>query len=368
MKNTFGNNLTVTLFGESHGKAIGAVIDGMPSGVRIDESYIALQMDRRRASSALSTARREADQVQILSGVKDGISTGTPIALMIENTSVRRSDYDDLSDKPRPSHADYSGYVRYRGNGDASGGGHFSGRLTAPLTAAGAICQLMLKEKGISVMTHIASLHGICDRPFDEENLSGDLQILEQAEFPVLDESAGEKMKQAIREAAADSDSVGGILATAVSGLEAGIGEPWFDSIESMIAHAIFSIPAVKGIEFGEGFGFEKLKGSEANDPFILKDKKIQTLTNHNGGVNGGISNGMPVLFQTAVKPTPSIAKKQKTVDLSEMRETEIEIKGRHDPAIIHRAVPVIDAMTALVLCDLLIARFGCDYFGREKE
>ena len=368
MKNTFGNNLAVTVFGESHGEAIGCIIDGLPAGIRPDMQLMRRMLNQRRASGDISTARKEADIPEILSGISRGYTQGTPVAIVIRNENVRRSDYENINLKPRPSHADYSAFMKYGGYHDLSGGGHFSGRLTAPVTAAGAICMSMLNQKGIEIGTHICSLYGIEDRAFDEEDLSADIGILKERVFPVLDDDAGQKMQEAIRQAASESDSLGGILDTAVTGLPAGIGEPWFDSLESVISHAVFSVGGVKGIEFGAGFRLAEMKGSEANDAFMVQDGKVITLTNHSGGINGGISNGMPVRFRTAIRPTPSIAKKQKTVSLSSMQNTEIEIHGRHDPAIIHRVRAVIDAVTAIALCDLLISRCGTDWFREDSR
>jgi len=367
MKNTFGNHLTITLFGESHGQAVGAVIDGMPSGVKIDYELMADMMDARRAAGSISTARREEDLPQFLSGIKDGYSEGTPIALLIPNQNVHSSDYDSLENTPRPGHADYTGHMKYLGYEDASGGGHFSGRLTAPLVAAGAICMHMLNTKGIDIGTHIAKLKDIEDIPFDEENLQRDIELLHNKRFAALDDKRGEAMIASIIACRSDKDSIGGVLDTAVIGMEAGIGEPEFDSIEARLSHAMFSIPAVKGIEFGEGFHFADLYGSQANDAFALKNGKVVTKTNHNGGINGGITNGMPIRFRTVVKPTPSIAKEQDSVDLQTMSEKKLVIAGRHDPAVIHRARVVVDAMTAVVLTDFLLERHGTLYFGDER-
>ncbi len=364
MNNTFGRNLTVTLVGESHGPMVGAVIDGMPSGVRIDEKEIMTLMDRRRPAGKTATARHESDIPQFLSGVKDGYSTGTPLTIMIPNENVRRSDYDRLADTPRPSHADYTGHIRYRGYEDASGGGHFSGRLTAALTAAGAICMHMLEQEGIHIATHILRLADIEDRPMDPLK---DMDALKDKAFPVLSDEQGEKMLEKIRTAARENDSLGGILETAVTGLEAGTGDPFFDTVESLLAHALFAVPAVKGVSFGSGFGFADMKGSQANDPYAVKDGKIITLTNHNGGICGGITTGMPVCFQTVIRPTPSIGIPQSTVNLKTMENTQIRIGGRHDPAIVHRACPVIDAVTAIVFADLLIGRYGYEHFGGER-
>ncbi len=357
MGNTLGHCIRVTLFGESHGDAIGCVIDGLPGGILIDERYVASQMEKRKPWGRVSTSRREADAVKFLSGVRNGYSEGSPIAIMIENTNVRREDYAALARKPRPSHADYCAFVKYGGYEDASGGGHFSGRLSAPLVAAGAICLSILAGKGIFIATHIKHLHGVDDRDFGD--LATDIAKLNNMAFAVLDENAARQMEKEIQIACDNKDSVGGILETAVAGLEAGVGEPWFDSLESALAKGLFGIGGIKGISFGAGFGFANLYGSQANDPFAARNGKIVTLTNHSGGINGGISNGMPIIIQCAVRPTPSIALPQQTVDLDAMQDTWIEIQGRHDPAIVHRARVVVDSVVAIVLCDLLAQRHG---------
>jgi len=359
MNNTIGNLITLTVFGESHGPAIGGVLDGLPPGLAVDEAYIASQMDLRRAVGKISTGRHEADVPEFLSGVKNGRTEGTPLAFMIRNSDVKRSDYDMLAETARPSHADYTGHVKYSGFHDASGGGHFSGRLTAVITAAGAILRQALEQKGILIGTHIRSLHGIEDDPFLQNELVQQIRILNAKDFAVLNEETGKQMIAEIEHAASLHDSLGGILETAVSGLPAGIGEPMFDSLESRLSHALFSIPAVKGVAFGSGWELAQMYGSEANDAFGIEDGQVITFTNHNGGINGGISNGMPVLFRTVIKPTPSIARSQKTVNFRTMEETEITIAGRHDPAIVHRARVVQDTMTALVLADLLAQHFG---------
>ena len=359
MKNIIGNNLTLTLFGESHGKAIGGVLDGFPAGVTIDETLIEAMMSKRRAAGTISTGRQEADIPEFLSGIKNGVSEGTPIAFIIANKSQRSTDYNALTGIARPGHADYTGHVHYLGFEDASGGGHFSGRLTAVMVAAGALCMCMLRERGISIGTHIASLHGILDRKWNEDDLDHEIALINEGKFAVLDETKEESMIAEINVARMELDSVGGILETAIVHLPAGLGDPEFDSLESQLAHAMFSIPAVKGIQFGKGFGFADLKGSEANDPFEMKDGKVTTVTNNNGGINGGITNGMPVLFSTVIKPTPSIAQKQKTVSFVEGKNVEVEIHGRHDPAIIHRERVVQDAMSAIVIADALITRYG---------
>lgn len=362
MKNTFGNNISITLFGESHGAVIGCVLDGVAPGIEVEEDFIASQMEKRKGINSISTPRREGDRVKILSGVFSGKTTGTPIALVIENESQHSKDYSLTKNLARPGHADYTAECKYHGFQDYRGGGHFSGRITAPIVAAGAICIKALKRKGIEIGTHIASCGGIKDREFN--NLSEDIPMLEKAEMPTLDEKAGMKMIAVIEKARNEGDSVGGVLTTAVTGIPAGVGEPWFDSIESVLSHALFSVPGVKGVEFGAGFGFSQMKGSDANDSFFSLDGRVQTKTNNNGGVNGGISNGMPIVFSCAVKPTPSIFKKQETVNFKTNENTAIEIKGRHDPAIIHRARVVVDSITAIALCDLLVTHYGTDWLG----
>lgn len=365
MKNTFGDSLALTIFGESHGKAIGAVLDGMAAGVPVDEDFLAACMDKRRArGDGLSTARVEADQIQFLSGVVNGRTTGTSIALMIENQNTRSGDYAKTADLLRPGHADYTAYAKYHGFQDARGGGHFSGRITAALVAAGAIVLGAVNRAGIDITTHIAKCAGISDTPFalnDPDLLAAQARALLKKEgFALLDSSVEEPMKTAIRAAGADGDSVGGILETAILGLPAGIGEPYFDSVESVLSHAAFSIPAVKGIEFGTGFGFSDLHGSEANDAFRVNAAgSIITRTNHNAGINGGISNGMPVVFRTAVKPTPSIYKQQDTVDYIARENAELSIQGRHDPCIVPRAAVVQTCAAALAIGDLLTEKYG---------
>ncbi len=360
MKNTFGESVCVTLFGESHGNAIGAILDGMAPGIRVDVDFIGNQMGLRRSVSSLSTARKEADEVEILSGIKDGLTTGTPIALMIRNGDTKSKDYESLKTVARPGHADYSAYCKYHGFSDTRGGGHFSGRITAGLVAAGAVAITALSGIGIHIGTHIAKCAGVCDRNF--ENYEEDIRALSKMPFAVLNEQSAESMRKEIESVKADGDSVGGILETAVIGLPAGVGEPWFDTLESVLAHGIFSVPAVKGLEFGTGFAFAEMRGSKANDAFRTNGDGIWTETNHNGGILGGISTGMPILFRTAIKPTPSIYKKQNTVDFIKKENTELTIHGRHDPAIVHRARVVIDSITALVLCDMLALRYGTDF------
>ncbi len=361
MKNTFGNSLSITLFGESHGEAIGCVIDGISPGIEIDEKFILSQMEKRKGINALSTARREKDEVKILSGVFEGRTTGTPICLMIENADTKSKDYSKTKDLARPSHADYTAECKYGGYQDYRGGGHFSGRLTAPLVAAGAIALKALEGKGVKIATHISRCGDIEDRKF--ENYEEDFSLLETLDIPVLCEKKREEISALIAECRKDGDSIGGVLSTAVTGMPSGVGEPWFDTVEGMLSRTLFSVPAVKGVEFGAGFSFGEMRGSEANDSFYCEDGTVKTRTNNNGGINGGITNGMPITFRCAVKPTPSIYKKQETINFKEKTNETLLIEGRHDPAIIHRARVVIDSVTALTLCDLLISRFGTDYF-----
>lgn len=362
MKNTFGNNISITLFGESHGEAIGCVLDGIAPGIEVDEEFIASQMEKRKGINSISTPRREADKVRILSGVFEGKTTGTPIALMIENQSQHSKDYSATKDLARPAHADFTAQCKYHGYQDYRGGGHFSGRITAPLVAAGAICLKALSGKGIEIGTHIACCAGITDRAF--ENLSEDIALLKEKEMPVLCQSAGEEMIKAIENARNDGDSVGGILSTVVTGMPSGVGEPWFDTVEGVLSHALFSVPAIKGVEFGAGFSFAHMTGSQANDTFYMEDGSVKTKTNNNGGINGGITNGMPIVFSCAVKPTPSIFKQQETVNFKTNEDAILSVKGRHDPAIIHRARVVVDSITAITLCDLLATRYGTDWLG----
>lgn len=375
MKNTYGSALSLTIFGESHGAAIGAVLDGMAAGVPVDTDFIALCMDKRRArGDGLSTARTEADEVKFLSGVLNGRTTGTAIALMIENKNTRSADYAKTADLLRPGHADYTAYAKYRGFQDARGGGHFSGRVTAALVAGGAVVLGALGRAGIDISTHIAQCAGVADTPFaldDAAALAAQAEALltKREGFAVLDTAAEEPMKTAIRAAAAEGDSVGGILETSILGLPAGVGEPFFDSVESAIAHAAFSIPAVKGIEFGTGFGFASLRGSEANDAFRADGAgHITTATNRNAGVNGGIANGMPVVFRTAVKPTPSIYKTQDTVDYIAKKNASLAIEGRHDPCIVPRAAIVQTCAAALAVGDLLSVRYGAAWMERPTS
>ena len=364
MKNTFGNSVSITLFGESHGEYIGAVLDGLAPGLSVDEELIRSQLALRRPAGKISTARREADEFKIVSGCFDGKTTGTPLTILIPNVSQRSSDYSSSRGAARPGHADYTAYCKYHGFEDYRGGGHFSGRVTAALVAAGAVVIEALREKGIYIGTHIASCAGISDRGFSD--LTSDINELDSKSFAVLDGAKGDDMIREIEKAAAEGDSVGGVLETAVTGVPAGVGEPWFDTAEGIISHALFSVPAVKGVQFGRAFELANGRGSEYNDPLYISDNEIKTRTNNNGGINGGITNGMPILFSVAVKPTPSIFKAQETVDFIKNENAVLELKGRHDPAIIHRARVVIDSVTALALADLLALRYGTDWLGSK--
>ena len=359
MKNTFGNAVSMTIFGESHGPAIGAVLDGLAAGLPVDEAAIAAAMDRRRArGDGLSTARTEADAVEFLSGVFEGHTTGTAVAMIIRNQNTRSGDYAKTAGLLRPGHADYTAYAKYEGYQDARGGGHFSGRITAASVAAGALCETVLNSLGIRVYTHIAECAGVKDAP-----LSSSAGLLmpepQPGHFVLLDASKEAPMQEAIRTAGSEGDSVGGVLETIVTGLPAGIGEPWFDSVESELAHLMFAIPACKGLEFGAGFAFAAMRGSEANDPFTMQNGRIATATNKIGGINGGITNGMPLVFRTVLKPTPSIYKQQHTVDYLAKQDADLQIKGRHDPCIVPRAAVVQNTLAAFGLLDLLTVRYG---------
>ena len=363
MKNTFGTSVAVTLFGESHGPAVGAVLDGLAPGIPVDEAFIAHQLTLRRPFGAISTARVEPDRFEIVSGVYEGHTTGTPLTILIPNEDVRSGEYSVLRSLARPGHADYTAYAKYHGFADWRGGGHFSGRLTAALVAVGAVAISALRTRGIVIGTHIARCGGVADRAFSDD-LPAELAALNEKTFAVLDEDAGERMRGAIAAAAAEGDSVGGLLETAVTGLPAGVGEPWFDTLEGLLAHALFSVPGVKGVDFGGAFDHADLRGSEYNDAFCMDGGAVRTKTNNAGGVNGGVSNGMPLCIRCAVKPTPSIRKQQETVDFLKNENATLTVEGRHDPAILHRARVVADSVTALTLCDALAQRFGTDWLG----
>lgn len=355
--------MKITVFGESHGKAIGAILDGIAPGIEVDENFIASQLILRRPVGAISTPRVEKDNFQVLSGVFEGKTTGTPICISIPNENTKSKDYSASRPIARPGHADFTAYSKYHGFEDYRGGGHFSGRITAGIVAAGAIAISALKNKGIHIGTHIARCAGVEDAKFsDYEN---DIKSLNNKVFATLDDSKATAMQENILKAKAEGNSVGGILETAVIGLESGIGEPWFDSVESILSHALFSIPAIKGVEFGLGFGFADSNGYDSNDSFAVDNGRIVTKTNNNGGINGGITNGMPIIIRCAVKPTPTISKSQETVDFMKCENSELSSGGRHDPCIVHRARVVVDSMVAIMLCDMLTGRYGTDWLAK---
>ena len=362
MKNTIGTNVALTLFGESHGNALGFVLDGLASGIDVDEAFIQKQLSLRRPIGAISTPRSEEDKIEILSGVFNGKTTGTPLCIIIRNENTNSKDYSATRNIARPGHADFTAYQKYHGFEDYRGGGHFSGRITAAITAAGAIAISALRKKGIYIGTHIAKCAGISDASFTDYECQ--ISALNEKSFALIDSSLEEEIKTAIINAKSEGDSVGGVLETAVIGIPSGVGEPWFDTVEGLLSHALFSIPAIKGVEFGAGFAIADMLGSEANDAFCADGEKIYTNTNNNGGINGGITNGMPLIFRVAVKPTPTISKTQKTVDFIKNENTELSAKGRHDPCIVHRARVVVDSITAIVLCDLLSGRYGTDWLA----
>lgn len=357
MSGIWGNKFKVSIFGESHGKAIGVVLDGIPSGIELDFDYISTEMKRRApGKNKISTSRKEDDQYEIMSGVFNGKTTGTPLCALIWNKNQHSKDYEVLKNIMRPGHADYTGYVKYNGFNDYRGGGHFSGRLTAPIVFAGSIARQILEEKEIIIGSHIKSIGRIHDESFDGINMTNDiLAVIRQKKFAVINDEAGLNMEQAIIEVKEEEDSLGGIIETAILNLPTGIGAPFFDSVESRLSCIMFSIPGVKGVEFGAGFDIVNMKGSEANDEYYIENDDIKTYTNNNGGILGGITNGMPIIFRTAIKPTPSIGKLQKTININEKKNTEVEIEGRHDPCIVPRAIPVIEAATAIAILDMII-------------
>lgn len=356
MSSEFGKILRISIFGQSHGRAVGVVADGLPAGEEIDAAELQRFLDRRRpGGSPLSTARKETDIPEFLSGLEGGKTCGAPLCAVIRNADQHSGDYGELADKPRPGHADFTAWAKWGGHADMRGGGHFSGRLTAPLCVAGGIAKQILARRGIFVGAHLAAVAGICDRPFPLHPSRELFDEIAARPFPVLDEEAGERMCAAILEAKGDLDSVGGVIECAAAGLPPGLGEPMFGGIENRLAAALFGIPAVKGLEFGEGFRAAALRGSENNDPFVVENGRVRAESNRAGGVLGGITTGMPLVLRAAVKPTPSIGRAQRTVCLSAMEPAELTIHGRHDPCVAHRAVPVVEAVTAAVLLDLLL-------------
>ena len=356
MSSTYGEKIKISVFGESHGGGIGVVIDGLPAGEAIDFDAVLAQMARRAPGrDKTATPRKESDTPRVLSGMLGNVLTGAPLCAVIENTNTRSQDYGNLLAKPRPGHSDYTAYIKYHGANDIRGGGHFSGRITAPLVFAGAVCRQLLERRGIQIAAHIQSVGSIHDKPFDPVAVSSALiKRLNASSFALIDESAEEAVRAEIEAARLAQDSVGGTIECAVTGLPAGVGEPMFDGLEGAIAKAVFGVPAVKGIEFGAGFALAAMRGSRANDAFCYDNGHVVTETNHCGGILGGIANGMPLIFRCAVKPTPSIAQPQKTVDLQTGENTVLTIHGRHDPCIVPRAVPVIEAVTALAIINEL--------------
>ena len=356
MSSEFGRLIKISVFGQSHGEAIGVVIDGLPAGEAVDMEELAAFLDRRRpGKSPLSTSRQEADAPEFLSGLVDGVTCGAPLCAVIRNSGQRSGDYRELAQRPRPAHADYTARVKWGGHADMRGGGHFSGRLTAPLCIAGGIAKQILARRGVHVGAHLAAVGTVEDAPFPLYPSPALFAAVAAKQLPVIDDGAGERMQALILTARQEQDSVGGVVECAAVGLPAGLGEPMFGGVENRLAAALFGIPAVKGVEFGAGFAAARLRGSEANDPFVLQDGEVRTAGNHAGGILGGITDGMPVVARVAVKPTPSIARPQRTVDLAATEETELSIHGRHDPCIAPRAVPVVEAVTACVLLDLLL-------------
>ena len=357
MSGIYGMNIKMAIYGESHGASIGLVIDGVPPGLKLDLEQIEKEMARRApGKNQLSTQRKESDSFAIQSGFFEGYTTGTPLCVVIKNSDQHSKDYSILKDKMRPGHADYAGFVRYQGFNDYRGGGHFSGRLTAPLVFMGAVAKQALAQAGILVGAHILQIADIKEENFNPLGIE-DKKIVELAgkDFAVMDDAIGEKMQAKILEAKAELNSVGGVVEAMVTNVPAGLGAPYFDSVESRLSHALFSVPAVKGVEFGDGFGISAMTGAEANDQLHYEDGKVVAETNHNGGITGGITNGMPVIFRVAIKPTPSISREQKTISLQEKCDTTLTIVGRHDPCIVQRAVPVIEAVTAWTMWDLLL-------------
>ncbi len=364
MGSTWGSQLKLSVFGESHGKGIGVVIDGFPAGFAYDMEFIQRELERRApGQSILTTSRREADKPVILSGMLDGTTTGAPVSMMIANTDTHSRDYENLRTVPRPSHSDYTGQLRYRGYNDIRGGGHFSGRLTAPIVFAGALCKDFLRKKhNIEIGSHIYSVGGVSDQPFDPAGTDRELlSRLQQETLPLISHEAGDKIRETVEQARKELDSVGGVIECAVVGAAAGIGSPMFQNAESRIASLLYSVPAVKGVEFGAGFAISGMRGSEANDCYRNAGGSIQTRTNHNGGVSGGITTGMPIIVRAAFKPTPSIGREQYTLNLKTGKEEQLQIHGRHDPCIAMRAPVVVEAAVAVAIMDLYLEAYGYD-------
>ena len=357
MPSSWGDTLKLELVGESHGPAVGARLRGLPAGERVDPAALRALMRRRAPGrSPLSSARREEDEVRFLSGLTDGVTDGSELILEIRNTDARPGDYESLRTVPRPGHADYAARLKYGADAPLSGGGAFSGRMTAPLCAAGGVCLQLLRRRGVEIAAHLLSVGGVEDEAFDPLGPSGEaLDRLRASDWPTLDPARGAEMRAALENAAAAGDSLGGVAECVVTGLPAGLGGPLFEGLEGKLASLLFAIPAVKGVDFGAGFGAARLRGSENNDPYSIRDGRIVVEGNRAGGILGGISTGMPLLFRAAFKPTPSIALPQRSVDLATMTETELRVSGRHDPCVAPRAIPVVEAAAALALLDRML-------------
>jgi chorismate synthase len=357
MGSTWGKNIRISLFGESHGAGVGIVLDGLPPGLKLDWAQIMREMARRAPGKAkYATPRAESDAVRVQSGLHEGKTTGAPLMAFIDNENVRSADYQ--THLPRPSHADYTAFVKYQGFADMRGGGHFSGRLTAPIVFAGAVAKQLLRKEGVTIGAHILRVGGVCDTPFDACAVDeAQLKALHEQAFPVVDSQAEKDMKREIEDARSKGDSVGGMVECAAVGLTAGWGEPFFESVESVIAGLLFSIPGIKGVTFGAGMAFAGFYGSQANDALAIEYERVYTRTNHSGGIAGGITNGMPLVVQAVMKPTPSIRKEQHTVDLNTLRPAKLKIEGRHDPCIVVRALAVVEACVALGILELAMER-----------
>lgn len=356
MSSVWGRNIKISLFGESHSNSIGVVLDGLPAGIPVDMDRVAACLKRRKpAGAAYSTQRKETDAVEVVSGLFGGYTTGTPLCGIIKNKDAHSADYNELQYRPRPSHADHTAYIKYGGFQDFRGGGHFSGRLTAPLVFAGAIAEQLLDRAGIHVGAHVYSIGSAVDSSFTSSTSIQELDCLLQKAFPVLDDAAGKKMLHEVSLAKMDMDSIGGVVECMALPMPQGLGDPMFESLESIVSSLLFSIPAVKGVEFGEGFAISRMRGSVANDAPVMNGDAVSYKTNHNGGVLGGISNGMPLILRVAFKPTPSIAAEQETVDLQTRVNTTIQIKGRHDACIVPRAAEAVRCAVALCLADMIL-------------
>ena len=356
MSSMWGDKIKISIFGESHGNGIGVTVDNLPSGKLIDMDEVMLHMGRRApGKDKAATPRKEADIPKILSGMLNGRTTGAPLCAVIENTNTRSGDYSNLMTKPRPGHADYPAFIRYDGFNDVRGGGHFSGRLTAPLVFAGSVCRQILKQQGVSIASHISSVYNVCDKSFNPVNIEEALiERLNKESFPLIDGSKDQEMREVIEQARMNLDSVGGVIECCAVGMPAGVGSPMFMGVENVISSVVFGVPAVKGIEFGSGFEITKMFGSKSNDPYVTDGESIKTTSNNNGGILGGITTGMPIIFRAAIKPTSSISIEQDTVDLQTRQNTKLVVHGRHDPCIASRAAVVIESATALALINLL--------------